>query len=151
MFRFRVLQKDRIIMDVISHLLEDMNRRKMFWGESGKIHHHDFEERGRRRDNIKVPFPFLERAAVGLNFFTVCAGLRFLRTAKTAKLEIKLAIALFLSKFDYDIVDASGKSLKCLPQPDRNNIYKMRNPWESRVISSSNEKCDQRSADFLDP
>jgi hypothetical protein len=68
-----------------------------------------------------VPFPFLERAAVGLNFFTVCAGLRFLRTAKTAKLEIKLAIALFLSKFDYDIVDASGK----LPQPDRNNIYKM--------------------------
>lgn len=41
---------------------------------------------------------------------------------RAAKLEIKVAIALFLSKFDYDLVDASGKFPKALPQPDRNDI-----------------------------
>lgn len=49
-----------------------------------------------------------------------CAGMR------AAKLEIKVAIALFLSKFDYELVDASGKLLKSLPQPDRNDIQNVR-------------------------
>jgi hypothetical protein len=45
---------------------------------------------------------------------------------RAAKLEIKLAIALFLSKFDYDLVDGSGKFPASLPQPDRNNIQNVR-------------------------
>ncbi|KAJ7043161.1 cytochrome P450 [Mycena alexandri] len=65
-----------------------------------------------REDASKVLFPFLGWGA-GRH---PCAGMR------AAKLEIKFAIALFLSKFEYSVVDASGKAPKCLPQPDRNNI-----------------------------
>ncbi|KAF7359310.1 Lanosterol 14-alpha demethylase [Mycena sanguinolenta] len=60
----------------------------------------------------KVSLPFLGWGA-GRH---PCPGMR------AAKLEIKLAVAMFLSKFDYDIVDASGKYPKRLPRPDRNNI-----------------------------
>ncbi|KAJ7118719.1 cytochrome P450 [Mycena epipterygia] len=65
-----------------------------------------------REDKHKVSFPFLGWGA-GRH---PCAGMR------AAKLEIKLAVALFLSKFDYNVVDASGKFPTSLPQPDRNNI-----------------------------
>ncbi|KAJ7684621.1 cytochrome P450 [Mycena polygramma] len=67
---------------------------------------------GEREDKPAVPFPFLGWGA-GRH---PCAGMR------AAKLEIKLAIALFLSKFDYSVVDAFGKYPQSLPQPDRNNI-----------------------------
>ncbi|KAF8130469.1 cytochrome P450 [Mycena galopus ATCC 62051] len=70
------------------------------------------EERQEDELSSKVTFPFLGWGA-GRH---PCAGMR------AAKLEIKLAIAVFLFKFDYDIVDASGKYTKRLPQPDRNNL-----------------------------
>ncbi|KAJ7197142.1 cytochrome P450 [Mycena pura] len=65
-----------------------------------------------REETNKVSFPFVGWGA-GRH---PCAGMR------AAKLEIKLAIALFFSKFEYDIVDVSGKLPKSLPQPDKNNI-----------------------------
>ncbi|KAJ7739687.1 cytochrome P450 [Mycena maculata] len=65
-----------------------------------------------REDKNGVSFPFLGWGA-GRH---PCAGMR------AAKLEIKVAIALFLSKFEYELVDASGKYPKSLPQPDRNDI-----------------------------
>ncbi|KAJ7461023.1 cytochrome P450 [Mycena galericulata] len=65
-----------------------------------------------REEKNEVTFPFLGWGA-GRH---PCAGMR------AAKLEIKVAISLFLSKFDYELVDASGKLLKSLPRPDRNGI-----------------------------
>jgi sterol 14-demethylase len=47
---------------------------------------------------------------------------------RAAKLEIKIAIALFLSKLEYQVVDASGHFPGSLPQPDRNDIQQMRLP-----------------------
>ncbi|KAJ7184289.1 cytochrome P450 [Mycena filopes] len=70
------------------------------------------EKFDQREKTSKVPFPFLGWGA-GRH---PCAGMR------GAKLEIKLVIALFLSKFEYSLVDDSGKTPKCLPQPDWNNI-----------------------------
>ncbi|KAJ7168194.1 cytochrome P450 [Mycena crocata] len=65
-----------------------------------------------REDKNKVAFPFLGWGA-GRH---PCAGMR------AAKLEMKLAIALFFSKFDYGLVDDAGKIPQSLPRPDRNNI-----------------------------
>ncbi|KAJ7273156.1 cytochrome P450 [Mycena rebaudengoi] len=63
-------------------------------------------------EETHVSFPFLGWGA-GRH---PCAGMR------AAKLEIKIAIALFLSKFEYQVVDASGHFPESLPQPDRNDI-----------------------------
>ncbi|KIM79953.1 hypothetical protein PILCRDRAFT_822816 [Piloderma croceum F 1598] len=49
-----------------------------------------------------------------------CAGI------KVAKFEIKIILALFLSCYEYELVDPSGKPLKRSPQPDRNDIQKNR-------------------------
>ncbi|KAJ7074289.1 cytochrome P450 [Mycena amicta] len=65
-----------------------------------------------RDDKTQVMFPFLGWGA-GRH---PCAGMR------AAKLEIKLAIALFFCKFEYDIVDANGHLLQSLPRPDPNNF-----------------------------
>ena len=44
---------------------------------------------------------------------------------KFAKFEIKLILALMLSRYDYKLVDASGKPPRHLPQPDRNDIHQV--------------------------
>lgn len=44
-----------------------------------------------------------------------CIGMRF------AKLEIKCITAMFLSGFDYDVVDDKDQVLYKLPEPSRNN------------------------------
>ncbi|KAH8114660.1 cytochrome P450 [Phellopilus nigrolimitatus] len=49
-----------------------------------------------------------------------CTGMRF------AKLEIKVILALFLLKYDYSAVDATGLSVNTLPEPDRDNLSKPR-------------------------
>ncbi|KDR79795.1 hypothetical protein GALMADRAFT_136397 [Galerina marginata CBS 339.88] len=49
-----------------------------------------------------------------------CAGM------KIAKLEVKLALALILLGFEYELVDGSGKYPKALPVPDRNDIQQAR-------------------------
>jgi hypothetical protein len=44
-----------------------------------------------------------------------CTGMRI------AKLEIKIMVALFLSAYDFDIVDAQGEPAKYLPSPNHND------------------------------
>jgi hypothetical protein len=44
---------------------------------------------------------------------------------KVAKFEIKMILALVLSRYEYNLVDASGKPSKQLPQPDRNDIHQV--------------------------
>ncbi|KAF8218508.1 hypothetical protein L208DRAFT_1419945 [Tricholoma matsutake] len=41
---------------------------------------------------------------------------------RIAKLEIKIIVTLFLSGYDYDIVDAQGKHANHLPSPNYNDI-----------------------------
>ena len=49
-----------------------------------------------------------------------CPGMR------VAKLEIKLITAVFLARYEYDLVDKDGKFPNPLPVPDRNNIHNVR-------------------------
>ena len=39
-----------------------------------------------------------------------------------AKLEVKCIAAMFLTSYDYDVVDESDNVLHDLPVPDRNNL-----------------------------
>ncbi|KAF8879390.1 cytochrome P450 [Infundibulicybe gibba] len=48
-----------------------------------------------------------------------CSGM------KVAKLEMKMAAALFLLGYDYKIVDVSGAPLETPPRPDYNNIHQV--------------------------
>ena len=45
---------------------------------------------------------------------------------KAAKLEIKMIVALFLSRYEYKLVNASGNPLKQAPKPNRNDIHQVR-------------------------
>jgi len=49
-----------------------------------------------------------------------CAGM------KVAKFEIKMILAIFLSCYDYELVDACGKPSRRLPQPNQNDIHQKR-------------------------
>ncbi|KIM87727.1 hypothetical protein PILCRDRAFT_62967 [Piloderma croceum F 1598] len=44
---------------------------------------------------------------------------------KVAKLEIKIIVALVLSRYEYKLVDASGDPSKELPKPNRNDIHQV--------------------------
>jgi hypothetical protein len=48
---------------------------------------------------------------------------------KVAKLEIKMITALFLSGYEYKLVDASGKPPKQFPQPNRNDMHQVCQPF----------------------
>ena len=50
---------------------------------------------------------------------------------KMAKLEMKLILALFLARYEFDLVDKDGKFPRPLPVPNRNDIHQVR--VESRV------------------
>lgn len=45
-----------------------------------------------------------------------CLGMRF------AKLEVKIILALFLTRYEYSLVEAQGKELERLPEPFRENL-----------------------------
>jgi len=45
---------------------------------------------------------------------------------KTAKLEMKLILAMFLMRYEFDLVDEDGKFPDPLPVPDRNDIHRVR-------------------------
>lgn len=45
-----------------------------------------------------------------------CLGMRF------AKLEVKIILALFLTQFEYDVVDPAGRPMTKLPEPYRDNM-----------------------------
>jgi len=47
---------------------------------------------------------------------------------KVAKLQVKLMIALFLARYDFEVVDAAGQPCIKLPQPNRNDIHKAARP-----------------------
>lgn len=44
---------------------------------------------------------------------------------KVAKLEIKMIIALFLTRYDFIVTDASGKATLNIPKPDRNDMHQV--------------------------
>ena len=44
---------------------------------------------------------------------------------KVAKLEIKMILALVLSRYEYNLVNASGEHTKTVPKPDRNDIHQV--------------------------
>ena len=62
-----------------------------------------------------VPYPFLGWGA-GKH---PCTGM------KVAKLEIKLILAMFLTRYEFDLVDGNGKFPDPLPVPDRNDIHRV--------------------------
>jgi sterol 14-demethylase len=39
-----------------------------------------------------------------------------------AKLEVKIILALFLTRYEYSLVEAQGKELERLPEPFRENL-----------------------------
>jgi len=45
---------------------------------------------------------------------------------KVAKLEMKLILAFFLTRYEYNLVDKDGKFPNPLPVPNRNNIHQVR-------------------------
>ena len=45
---------------------------------------------------------------------------------KVAKLEMKLILALLLTRYEYDLVDKDGKFPDPLPVPDRNHMHEVR-------------------------
>ena len=45
---------------------------------------------------------------------------------KLAKLEMKLILALFLTRYEFDLVDKTGKFPNPLPVPDRNDMHRVR-------------------------
>jgi len=49
-----------------------------------------------------------------------CTGIR------VAKLEMKFILALFLTRYEFDLVDKDGKFPDPLPVPDRNDIHQVR-------------------------
>ena len=49
-----------------------------------------------------------------------CAGMR------VAKLEMKLILAVFLTRYEFDLVDEDGMFPDPLPVPDRNNVLQVR-------------------------
>jgi hypothetical protein len=49
---------------------------------------------------------------------------------KAAKLEIKMIVALFLSHYEYKLVNASGNPLKQAPKPNRNDIHQVRSLFD---------------------
>jgi cytochrome P450 len=44
---------------------------------------------------------------------------------KVAKLEMKMIAAMFLMRYDFELVDGSGKFPKSLPVPNRNDIHQV--------------------------
>lgn len=48
---------------------------------------------------------------------------------KVAKLEMKLITAMFLMRYEYKLVDESGKFPKSLPVPNRNDIHQVSEGW----------------------
>ena len=49
-----------------------------------------------------------------------CTGMRI------AKLEIKVIIALFLARYEYYVVDSEGKLTEHVPEPDYNDMHRVR-------------------------
>jgi hypothetical protein len=45
---------------------------------------------------------------------------------RTAKLEMKLLVVLFLLKFEYKLVDEKGGFPNSPPRPDRNNVHEVK-------------------------
>ena len=45
-----------------------------------------------------------------------CLGMRF------AKLEVKIILALFLTRYEYTLVDTQGRTVEKLPEPHRDNL-----------------------------
>ena len=69
-----------------------------------------------------------------------CAG------TKTAKLELKLILAIFLAGYEFDLVDKDGKFPDPLPVPDRNNVHQVCvEPWTRcsiwTLIASLHSPC----------
>ena len=63
-----------------------------------------------RQEDRKQPYAFVGWGA-GRH---PCLGMRF------AKLEVKCIIAMFLTGYDYNVVDESGSVVTEMPVPDRN-------------------------------
>ena len=64
--------------------------------------------------------------AAAYTFIGWGAGRRPCPGTKVAKLELKLILAMFLMRYEYDLVDESGKFPNPLPVPDRNDFLLVR-------------------------
>lgn len=54
---------------------------------------------------------------------------------KVAKLEVKLILALMLTRYEYSLVDEAGVPTMTLPVPDRNDIHQVRGVWLNGFIT----------------
>ncbi|KAF7322607.1 hypothetical protein HMN09_00039200 [Mycena chlorophos] len=99
--------------DFVAYLLEDIHFDSNIYPNPHSFNPSRFLTSEEKVAASTVPFPFLGWG-VGRH---PCAGMR------TAKLEIKLLVALFLAKFEYEMVDVNGRPAQSLPQPNRNDIH----------------------------
>lgn len=59
------------------------------------------------------------------------AGRHYCPGVKVAKVEMKLIFAMFLTRYEFGLVDESGKFPNPLPIPNRNNIHLVCMGWEN--------------------
>jgi len=83
-----------------------------------------------REEDKRAPFGYLAWGA-GRH---PCVGKR------TAELEIKVVLAMFLMGFDCQLVDESGTPLRVVPQVDRNDIHMPRPLKPCKIIFRRTEK-----------
>ena len=68
-----------------------------------------------------------------------CAGM------KLAKLELKLVMALFLTRYEFDVVDKDGKFPDPLPASDDNDLHKARVELRRRYMNAHPSRIGQPS------
>ena len=99
--------------DFLAYALGDVHLNPEIYPEPYKYD----PDRWLRPDPVpNVAYPFLGWGA-GRH---PCTGM------KAAKLEMKLILAFFLMRYEYDLVDKDGKFPNPLPVPDRNDIHQVR-------------------------
>jgi len=99
--------------DFLVYSLADVHLNSEYYPEPYKYD----PDRWLRPDSVpNAPYTFLGWG-VGRH---PCTGM------KVAKLEMKLILAFFLTRYEYDLVDRDGNFPNPLPVPDRNDIHQVR-------------------------
>jgi len=100
--------------DFLAYPIGDVNRNPDIYTDPETFDPHRYDV-GREEDK-RAPLGYLGWGA-GRH---VCPGMRI------AKLEIKLILAMFISSFDYEVVDGAGQPPKSLPRANFNDFHRPR-------------------------
>ncbi|KAJ7141246.1 cytochrome P450 [Mycena epipterygia] len=97
--------------DFLAYPIKDVHYNPDIYSEPFAFDPHRYDA-GREEDK-RAPLAFLAWGA-GRH---VCAGMR------TAKLEVKLIMAMFFSTFEFEVIDGSGNIPKTIPRVDLNDFH----------------------------